>query len=86
MLSKPKYAPVKEIYGNTVDYLLGRISDKLHAGESTAEVEKWIVNAANRLEPREHRRLLIDACNYWAQLVAPGIPKTPQPEQTTLKT
>ncbi len=81
MIPKPKYTPVKTIYGSTFDLILDRIGDKLHAGESIIEVKKWIGNTANRLEPREHRQLLIDACIHWAQLVAVGLPVAKQPEQ-----
>ncbi len=81
MIPKPKYTPVKTIYGGTFDLILDRISNKLHAGETIIEVKKWISNTANRLEPREHRQILIDACNHWAQLIAVGLPVAVSPEQ-----
>lgn len=84
MIPKPKYAEAKSIYGGTVNMMLERISDKLHAGESLLDVKVWAGKMAHRLEPREHRQLLIDACNYWADLVAAGIPQAPPPVQTKL--
>ncbi len=85
MIPKPKYAEAKSIFGGTVNMMLERISDKLHAGESLINVKVWAGKMACRLEPREHRQLLIDACNYWADLVAAAIPKKPQPEQLAIE-